>query len=208
MSTTAKKTAVKGVRYTPAQKKEVVDFANEYNKANGRGGQSKAADKFNISPLTVASWLKGSEVTAKAPKAAKVAKAPKEPKEAKAAKVAKSAKSKSRPGTRYTPAQKQEVVDFVNGYNAANNRGGQSKASEKFGISPLTVMAWLKSAGAPKPSKKSPVKVSLKLGRPAATAGNLSAKLSSLVALSKEIDQAEANLVSLRNKFASLKANL
>ena len=64
MSTTAKKSAVKGVRYTPAQKKEVVDFATSYNVANGRGGQSKAAEKFNISQLTISSWLKSAGAAA------------------------------------------------------------------------------------------------------------------------------------------------
>jgi len=48
MSTTAKKSATKGVRYTDAQKKEVTDFVTTFNAANGRGGQSKAAGKFNI----------------------------------------------------------------------------------------------------------------------------------------------------------------
>ena len=78
MSTTAKKSAVKGVRYTPAQKKEVVDFATGYNAANGRGGLSKAAEKFNGSQITVGTWLKAAGAPAPGKKTAgKVAKAPK-----------------------------------------------------------------------------------------------------------------------------------
>jgi transposase len=38
----------------------VVDFVNAYNAKNGRGGQSEAARKFNISILTVSAWLKKS----------------------------------------------------------------------------------------------------------------------------------------------------
>ena len=95
MSTTNKSASSKGVRYTDAQKKEVVDFATSYNAADGRGGQSKAAEKFKISQLTIASWLKGSgaKKAAKAPKAAKASKAAKAPKTAKPAKKTKASKA-------------------------------------------------------------------------------------------------------------------
>ena len=124
MSTTTKKKSTKGIRYTDAQKKEVIDFAVGYNAANGRGGQSKAAAKFGVSQLTVAGWLKssGTPKAAKAAKPAKAAKAPKAPKAAKAPKKAKA--GKSRVGTRYTDEQKKEVLDFAVAYDAANGRGG------------------------------------------------------------------------------------
>ena len=210
MSTTPKKTSTKGIRYTDAQKKEVVDFAVNYNAANGRGGQSKAAEKFNISQLTIAGWLKSSGTPAPA-KAAKVAKA------AKPAKVAKKAKAEgaSKVGTRYTDEQKQEVVDFTVAYNEANGRGGQSKAAAKFGVSPLTVMAWLKSAGVKGGAKKVAVKApkAAKAAKPAKVAKSSSgsdfdSKLSALQALRKEIASAEAALDKLNAKFDSLKASL
>lgn len=210
MSTTPKKTSTKGIRYTDAQKKEVVDFAVNYNAANGRGGQSKAAEKFNISQLTIAGWLKSSGTPAPA-KAAKVAKA------AKPAKVAKKAKAEgaSKVGTRYTDEQKQEVVDFTVAYNEANGRGGQSKAAAKFGVSPLTVMAWLKSAGVKGGAKKVAVKApkATKAAKPAKVAKSSSgsdfdSKLSALQALRKEIASAEAALDKLNAKFDSLKASL
>ena len=206
MSTSAKKKTAKGIRYTDAQKQEVVEFATNYNATNSRGGQSKAAEKFGISPLTVAAWLAASG----APKPAK--KAPKAPKAAKAAK----AKGDSRVGTRYTPEQKQEVTDFVASYNQENGRGGQSQAATKFGISPLTVMAWLKASGAPKAGKK------IKGGKAAkaakapkavvqssgANGSGFSAKLSALDGLYKQIQRAESDLVDLKAKFASLKASI
>ncbi len=165
MSSKNKKSAATGVRYTDAQKKEIVNFVLQYNSANGRGGQSQAANKFKVTPLTISAWLKGAGV-AKAPKAKKAAKkAVKAAKVAKVAKVAKPAKvakaakpvkkgKKSRMGVRYTPEQKQAVVSFVNDYNAANGRGGQSQAAKKFDLSVLTVSAWLKAAGSKKPGKK------------------------------------------------------
>jgi hypothetical protein len=230
MSTTTKNKTSKGVRYTDAQKKEVIDFALSYNAANGRGGQSKAAEKFKISQITIASWLKAAGApakkaakTAKAPKAAKAPKVAKAPKAAKAPKVAKVAKSsgKGRIGTRYTAEQKKEVTDFVASYNAANGRGGQSKAAEKFSVSPLTVMAWLKASGGKAKVKKAATKGSksvapgkktkvAKSAKPtnSPVASNFDVKLSSLLALSKEITRAEAALAQLNAKFKALKASL
>lgn len=220
MSTTTKKTSMKGVRYTDAQKQEVIDFATSYNATNGRGGQSKASEKFNISQLTVATWLKAAG--APAPKSVKAPKAPKAPKAAKAPKVPKAAKAggKVKPGTRYTPEQKKAVTDFVVAYNIENGRGGSSTAVKKFGVSPLTVIAWLKAAGvkgssnkakkivkAPKePKAPKGTKAAKNVG--GATSGGSSAKLSSMLSLSGQIDKAEAELASLKAKFSSLKASL
>lgn len=67
---TAKKSAVTGKRYTPAEKKEIVDFILEYNSKNGRGGQMRAFEKWGVSQITISSWLKKADkkpVTAKKP---------------------------------------------------------------------------------------------------------------------------------------------
>jgi hypothetical protein len=248
MSNTTKKKTAQGVRYTDAQKKEVVDFALSYNAANGRGGQSKAASKFKISQITVASWLKaaGSTTAPAAAVAEKEAKAVKAPKSAKAPKAAKAVKTvkletapaapkaaaaapkaaaKGKVGTRYTPDQKKEVVDFVASYNAANGRGGQSTAAAKFNVSPLTVMAWLKANGgaaavkaparvkyvapgkaakaakaavAASAAKAAKVAASVKPSAPAAASNG---KSNSLVALSNQIAKSEAELAQLKGKF-------
>ena len=232
MSTTIKKTSTKGIRYTDAQKKEVIDFATSYNATNGRGGQSKAAEKYGISQLTVATWLKASgapkaATKSAAPKAAKAAKAPQTAKATKAAKAAKAPKAAktagtSKLGSRYSDEQKKELTDFVASYNAANGRGGSSQAAKKFGVSPLTVVAWLKAAGvkgssnkvAKKASKAAPAKKAAKAAKAAkkvngtASDGSFSAKLSSLLSLSGLIDKAEAEISLLKSKFDSLKASL
>lgn len=222
MSNSTTKATSKGIRYTPEQKKEVVDFAVDYNAANGRGGQSKAAEKFNISQITVAAWLKGAGATPKSAKKAKAAKAPKAAKATKALKEGDTTK-----GIRYTDEQKQEVTDFVVSYNAANGgRGGPSNAAKKFNVSVLTVGAWLKRAGL-KDSKKSskPSKaVKSTKATPAASAASANktgsaapsasdssgfdAKLNALQALRKQIASAEADLVSMNAKFTALKAAL
>ncbi|MDP3849321.1 MAG: hypothetical protein Q8Q59_02375 [Luteolibacter sp.] len=162
MSTKSKKAPPTGIRYTDAQKKEIVNFVDQYNTTNGRGGQSAAASKFKVTPLTISAWLKaaGAKPPGKKIKPVKAAKAAKPAKAAKAAKPAKAAAKggKSKKGIRYTPEQKQEVVDFVTAYNAANGRGGQSRAADKFKTSVLTVSAWLKAAGNKKGTKAAVVK--------------------------------------------------
>ena len=62
----------KGIRYTAEQKQKVVDFVAAYNSANGRGGQSQAAKKFNLSVITVSTWLKKGGAKAKVSKVSKV----------------------------------------------------------------------------------------------------------------------------------------
>lgn len=210
MSSTTKPASSKGVRYTDAQKKEVVDFALAHNSEKGRGGQSKAAAKFKISQLTVAAWLKAAG--ASAPNAAKSKKVATKPvKVAKAAKAPKASKAKKASKGRFTDEQKQEVVNFVVSHNAEFGRGGPSKASKKFKISPLTVTSWVKAAGIKLSNKKIAGKVKYVAPGKAtkvSSKGDLSSKLNSLLDLSKEISKAEANLEQLRSRFDSLKKSL
>ncbi|MCW1921083.1 transposase [Luteolibacter arcticus] len=54
----AKKTvASKGKRYSEQEKAEILAFIE----SQGRGGQSKAAKKYGVSPLTLSSWRKKSQ---------------------------------------------------------------------------------------------------------------------------------------------------
>ncbi len=217
MSTKVKKPAKKaatGIRYSDAQKKEIVDFVIAYNSTNGRGGQSEASKKFKVTPLTISAWIKSSGKkaaakpgkkkalpvkTAKAAKPAKAAKkvAKKATKKV-AKKVAKSA-SASKKGKRYTSEQKQEVVDFVNSYNAANGRGGQSRAAKKFKVSVLTVSSWLKGAGVKGVKAGKAVKAAVPAG--------LAAKVASLVAINQQVSAAEKELEKLYAKQDAVMAS-
>lgn len=146
MSTKKKKVPPTGIRYSAAKKKEVVDFVKKYNSSNGRGGQSAAAKKFKVTPLTIAAWLRNAGVKTPSRKAPKVVKTTKIP------------KGGSRKGIRYSTQKKQQVVDFVAAYNAKKGRGGQNQAAKKFNLSVLTVSAWLRAYGAKKPVKKAVAK--------------------------------------------------
>lgn len=76
-------------------------------------------------------------------------------------------------GVRYPEALKKQVVEFVEKHNSRKGRGGQSAASSKFKITPLTIATWLKAAGVKsggsKTAKKAAKKqVAKKAGRKAA----------------------------------------
>jgi transposase-like protein len=197
MSTKSKTST--GVRYSDAQKQEIVAFVAQYNTENGRGGQSAAAAKYKVTPLTVSAWLKAAGVPSKnkLSKAKKVSKvAASEVKPAKAGKPAtgKGAAGKKK-GKRYTAEQKQEVMDFVKEYNSKNGRGGQSRAAAHFGLSILTVSSWLKN---PKFG-----------GRVASSVpANFVSKVNDLIDLSGKINTAEAELKGLRARYERVKSSI
>lgn len=175
MSTKKRKAPATGVRYSDAQKTEIVNFIKQYNSTNGRGGQSAAAKKFKVTPLTISAWLKAAGVKAPGKKIVK------------AAKPAKAKKGAGKKGMRYSPEKKQEVLDFVAAYNAKNGRGGQNQAAKKFKLSVLTVSAWLKASGAKKPASKKIVtkvsKATKKAEKAAKGSGDLAAFKAALLKL-------------------------
>jgi len=191
MSTKNKKAVTTGIRYSDAQKKEIVDYVIQYNSSKGRGGQSAASKKFKVTPLTISAWIKSSGNKAKAAPKAKPAKAPK-------------SASQSKKGVRYTPEQKQEVVDFVTAYNASNGRGGQSQAAKKFNLSVLTVSSWLKGAG--KKGGKAVVKA-VKAVKSASPSG-LTSKIASLIEVGDQLRKAESETEKLRAKYDALRASI
>ncbi|MDF1824565.1 MAG: hypothetical protein P1U68_07975 [Verrucomicrobiales bacterium] len=79
------------IRYDQKTKDEVVAFITKYNEENGRGGQSAAAAKWKLNPITVKAWMEKAGVSSpgksskKKKKAGKPAAAPKVSRAAKAA---------------------------------------------------------------------------------------------------------------------------
>jgi transposase-like protein len=131
------------------------------------------------------------------------------------------ASKKSTKGKRYTDEEKQEIVNFVSEYNAANGRGGAANASKKFGVSQLTVGAWLKGKGGAKSKAPKAPKAAkgARRGRPpgskgvakaavVAVAGDRSSVLAALSQADKEIAAKRKELVALEAKFEKLKASL
>jgi hypothetical protein len=50
--------SMRGKRYTLQEKAEVLAFVDRYNAEHGRGGQTAATKKFQLSPLSISSWRK------------------------------------------------------------------------------------------------------------------------------------------------------
>jgi len=70
---------ISGKRYTPDEKKEIIEFVHQHNAEQGRGGATTAANKYGVSMLTISNWMKAAGTPAtpgKKVKGGKVAKAP------------------------------------------------------------------------------------------------------------------------------------
>jgi transposase-like protein len=110
-------------------------------------------------------------------------------------------KAGSKKGVRYSDSKKAEVVQFVQGHNQANGRGGQAAAVKKYGVSALTISKWSKKDGkgpqkAPAASKKKALPT-----KSASSANSTGAKLVRMLAIQQELS-------GLRHEFDSLKQGL
>ena len=122
MATT--KDAKKGKRYTPQEKEEILAFVAEVNSKNKRGGQKIAAEKFNISPLTISNWLKATKkkVATKEPAEAKVV-----AKKTAKKKAAKKKAAKKKAAKRGRPAKKKAAKRGRPAKKKAAKRGRPAK---------------------------------------------------------------------------------
>lgn len=106
-------------------------------------------------------------------------------------------------GKRYSASEKQEILDYVEKVNAEKGRGGQSAASKKYKISPLTISSWLKArSGGVGISGRSAA------GSNGSVSGPIGKKLAKLQGLHDQIARAEKELAKLRAQFDALKGSL
>lgn len=96
-------------------------------------------------------------------------------------------------GKRYSKEEKSEVVDFVKAYNEENGRGGVANATKRFGITAMTIKAWMD-----RDHYSSVGQRSVKRG----TSSNVFQQLADL---HSEITEKEAELAALKETFATLK---
>jgi transposase-like protein len=61
----SKRASTKGKRYIAEEKQQVVEFVNNHNAANGRGGVTAAVKKFGASQLSIAAWVKAGTASGK-----------------------------------------------------------------------------------------------------------------------------------------------
>ncbi|MDA8909087.1 hypothetical protein N9I65_02810 [bacterium] len=86
------------IRYDQKTKDEVVAFITRYNEENGRGGQSAAAAKWKLNPITVKAWMEKAGVASpgkSSKKKKKAAKGTRKPAAAKAPQAARGTKATS-----------------------------------------------------------------------------------------------------------------
>ena len=111
-------------------------------------------------------------------------------------------KVNSAKGRRYSAKEKAEIVAFVDKVNADRGRGGQSAASKKFKISPLTISSWIR-AGVTGGGGGATV-----VAAGGSVAGPIGKKLSKLQALHDQIARTERELSKMKAQFNALKAAL
>jgi transposase-like protein len=103
-------------------------------------------------------------------------------------------------GRRYTAKEKADIIAYVDKVNADKGRGGQSAASKKYKISPLTISSWIRAGAGSGGGSTS--------AAAASTAGPIGKKLSKLQNLHDQIARAEKELAKLKSQFNALKAAL
>ena len=102
-------------------------------------------------------------------------------------------KNNAAKGRRYSIAEKRAVLEFVEKVNSERGRGGISSASKRFGVSPLTISTWIRSAGAP--TQRAGSRASADVFR-------------RLAELHDRIVRMESDLAASRKEYARLKSRI
>lgn len=107
---------------------------------------------------------------------------------------AKKASANKAKGKRYSAAEKAKVLAMVEKVNAEKGRGGITAAAAKFGVTPLTISAWLRNAG-----------IATRGGGKSQAGPEVFRRLAEL---HETIIRAEDDLSSLKQEYAALKRKL
>ena len=110
---------------------------------------------------------------------------------------------------RYTPEEKQSVLDFIAERKTQNKRGAQKEAAERLGICTVTISSWMKASKAKRGRKPGTKNTTYPKTQPLAAAQP--ADLRRLAAVLEEIADLEAQtakLDTLRTEAEELKNRL
>lgn len=114
--------------------------------------------------------------------------------------------AKGNQGKRYSAQDKAEIAKFIEAYNAEHKRGGMKAASDKFGVSVVTLSNWGKKTrtakkrksqvkkAAPKKTARPKTVVKAVANDPDAVLARLQAIRSEIAKLEKEYDQLKKQL--------------
>lgn len=96
---------------------------------------------------------------------------------------------------RYTPEEKQAVLDFIAERKTQNKRGAQKEAAAQFGISTVTISSWMKASKVKRGRKPGTKNTPAAKSQPLASAQP--ADLRRLAAVLEEIAELEAQTAKL-----------
>lgn len=106
--------------------------------------------------------------------------------------------AKGNQGRRYSAEEKSEIVKFIQSYNAEHKRGGMKAASDKFGVSVVTLSNW----GKGKRNKKA--KVAASQAAPVTNKAKGKAKAAAVKAKADDADAVLSRLQAIRSQISAL----
>ncbi|MCF7807435.1 MAG: hypothetical protein K9M49_07190 [Candidatus Marinimicrobia bacterium] len=116
---------------------------------------------------------------------------------------------KGNQGKRYSAEEKAEIVKFIQTYNAEHKRGGMKAASDKFGVSVVTLSNWGKGK---RKKAKAKAKTNVKKVAAKAKAKGKVALVKSATddadAVLKRLQAIRSEITALEKEFNTLKKKL
>ncbi len=112
-------------------------------------------------------------------------------------------------GKRYSAEEKAEIFSFVRAFDAENKRGGMKAASDKYGVSVVTLSNWKKNSKGPKKRKTQAKAKKATIQKPAKTtptSGKLAA--GTLEAILDRLQEIRSEIHTLEKEFDGLKKKL
>ena len=114
------------------------------------------------------------------------------------------AAAKSNQGKRYTAEEKAEIAQFIAGYNKEHKRGGMKAASEKYGVSVVTLSNWGKKKKASGKKKVKAKKAAAKVVKKAVAKKAAPGKETAL----KRMQAILVEIAALEQEYNALKKTL
>ncbi|MCF7823252.1 MAG: hypothetical protein K9N35_03685 [Candidatus Marinimicrobia bacterium] len=113
---------------------------------------------------------------------------------------------KGNQGIRYSDEQKAEMAQFIADFNEKNKRGGMKAASDKYGVSVVTLSNWGKTLKGPKKGKskakaKAPKAVKTAVVKSPVVTDDADVILRRLQAIRSEISALEKEYNTLKKKL-------
>lgn len=111
-------------------------------------------------------------------------------------------KAKGNQGIRYSAEEKADIAHFIEEFNDKHKRGGMKAASDKYGVSVVTLSNWGKKTRAPK-KRRAKAKKAVK-----AVVAPVKIEAESADAILKRLQAIRGEMAGLQKEFNALKKKL